>query len=190
MNHEELKEGIKDILSIVEVVPSELKTKCFEILLENLLTTSEQPQKETTSANNIHQQSDSSYKIPTNVKAFLRKHEITQEELDTIIMIENNEVHFIREPKHTAALRGQNEWALLIALRNGLLNNNMKADPEEIRSIVQEKGFYDRANFSKNFKTKKYEGYFKNPLEPQGEAQQLTKEGEVALAELIKSLVK
>ena len=72
---------------------------------------------------------------------------------------------------------------------NGILNNKLSADPEEVRSIVQEKGYYDPANFAANFKSPKYSKYFSKPLESQGDTQTLSKQGEETLAQLIKSLV-
>jgi len=70
-------------------------------------------------------------------------------------------LHCIKEPSHGQAARGQIEWALLLALKNGILNNSLKADPEEVRSMVQDKGYYDSANFSANFRKPKYANYFK-----------------------------
>lgn len=189
MNHEEIKKEIKEIVSIVELVPTELKTKCFEILLVNFLTTTRLPQKEAAEEKSKYKELNSTFTLSASMKAFLLRNNITQEELKSVIMVENNEIHFIREPEFKSALKGQNDWALLIALKNGLLNDSLKADPEEVRSIVQDKGFYIKKNFSSYFKKEKYVKYFKTPLEPQGSSQQLSREGETALAELIKSLV-
>jgi hypothetical protein len=76
----------------------------------------------------------------------------------------------------------------LLSLKSGILNNSLKVDPEEVRSMVQEKGFYDSANYATNFKKPKYAALFRAALEPQGESQSLSADGETALAELIKSL--
>jgi hypothetical protein len=122
------------------------------------------------------------------VKAFMRRRDVTQEQMESLVMIEDGEVHFIKEPSHGEAKKGQNEWALLLALKNALLNNTFKADPEDVRSIAQEKGYYNPANFANYFKGDKYGAYFKEVLKSQGPAQPLTPEGEKALAELIKSL--
>ena len=64
----------------------------------------------------------------------------------------------------------------------------MPTDPEDVRSICQEKGFYDRANFAANFKRPNNVALFKEPLEPQGSAQALSNEGQEALGRLVKSL--
>jgi hypothetical protein len=69
-----------------------------------------------------------------------------------------------------------------------ILADSSEVDPEDVRSICKEKGFYDRTNFTKNFKANPYVSYYKNLMEAQGKAQALTQEGQVALAELIKEL--
>jgi hypothetical protein len=103
-------------------------------------------------------------------------------------MMEDDEFHFIKEPSHKNNARGQNEWALLTALKSAIVGEAFTADPEVVRSVVQEKGYYDKGNFAKIFKREPYSKYYKGTMEAQGEAQGLTKEGETALAALIKSL--
>jgi hypothetical protein len=84
--------------------------------------------------------------------------------------------------------KGQMSWALLLTLKNCILNNIMSVDSETVRSVCQEKGFYDKANFTANFKSQKYKKLFKGPLEPQGSAQVLTNEGQKELSALIQQL--
>ncbi len=129
-----------------------------------------------------------SMELPSHVKAFMRRRDISQEQIDALVMLDGDDLHFIKEPSHNEASRGQSEWALLLALKNGILSNTLKADPEEVRSQVQDKGFYDLRNFYTNFKKAKYAAYFKEALEPQGSAQALSQDGEKALAELIRTL--
>jgi hypothetical protein len=99
-------------------------------------------------------------------------------------------VHFIREPAHGKITKGQMEWALLLSLKQAILQNEFSTDPEDLRSICQDKGFYDKANFAATFKRPPYDGYFKQPLQPQGPRQTLSNDGQAALAELIRSLTK
>lgn len=103
-------------------------------------------------------------------------------------MFEDGAVLFVHEPKTNKIARGQIEWALLLALKNGIESNILAADPEKGRSICQEKGFYDKANFLKNFRGATTAAYFTGPMDAQGEPQKLTTEGMKELAKVIKNL--
>lgn len=113
---------------------------------------------------------------------------VTDDELERVLMVEDGEVHFVREPSHGIVAKGQIEWALLLALKQAILENEFSADPEDVRSICQDKGYYDKKNFATNFKKATTASYFKNPLEPQGARQTLTPEGQTALGQLVKRL--
>lgn len=191
MEYDELKEEIKEIGKIAESVPEAFKEKCFEILLNHLLseqTSAAAPPPPPAGSNDNPPPKPGNIALPSHVKAFMRRKDVSQEQIEALVMIEDDEFHFIKEPEHGQAAKGQMDWALLIALKNGIQNNTLKADPEEIRSMVQEKGFYDSPNFAKNFKKEKNAALFKGPLERQGVAQALSLDGETALAELIKEL--
>lgn len=187
MDYKKLQEEIKEIASIASSVPEKFREKCFEILLNRLLAgTTETPSG--TGTIPPAPPAGAGLRLQGSVLAFMKRKGITKEQIETILMLEDGNIHFLKEPSHGKAARGQNEWALLLALKNGILNNTIKVDPEDVRSIVQEKGFYNTANFAAYFKTPKYKDNFRKPLEPQGEAQTLTPAGETALAELIKKL--
>lgn len=113
---------------------------------------------------------------------------MTAADLAQILIYEDNEVHFVQEPTTQKIARGQIEWALLLALKNGITTNNLSVDPESVRSICQEKGFYDKTNFSNYFKSPKNAALFQGPMEPQGQAQKLSPEGQKALGKLINEL--
>jgi len=165
MNYDDLKNEIKTIASIASEVPENFRDKCFELLLHHLLEGSKIQNRGIESELN-HKKLDSNEQdgglakskpsstmpTPSQVKVFLQKTGVTVAELQHILIYEDNEVHFVREPTTHTIARGQIEWALLVALRNGITTNNFAVDPESVRSICQEKGFYDQANFSNNFK--------------------------------------
>lgn len=192
MKFENLKEEIKSIAEISDSVPEKYRDKCFELLLSYLLSGSPDQNKNLaySEAKDSGKSETTKHQIPTpsHIKAFMRRKGVSQQQLENIIMIDGDDFHFIKEPEHGQAAKGQIEWALLVALKNGILNNSIKADPEDIRSMVQDKGFYDQANFASNFKKATYASYFKGALVRQGDAQELSNDGETALAELIKKL--
>ena len=79
------------------------------------------------------------------------------------------------------------QWALLLALTNALLKNSFIVDPEDLRSVCQDKGFYDQANFAAALKGSMAK-LFKAPLVTNGSPQQLSSEGQEQLAAVIRSL--
>ena len=201
MNYAELKDEIKELATIADSVPEQFREKCFEILLSHLLKGQKNRQQDVSGdedADGTEEQDaadkdndgkkSGSQAIPAQVRVFMRRTSVTELELCAVLMIEDGDVHFIREPKATKVARGQIEWALLLALKNGYLKNEMSVDPEDVRSMCQDKGFYDKANFATNFKGAKVQPLFKGLMKPQGGAQGLTNEGQTELGKLIKSL--
>lgn len=198
MIYENLKKEVNEIAEIAGKVPEQFREKCFEILLTHLLNSLPHPAKAAAAHPNNPSpgtgtptqtpQQGNSLTLPASLKAFMRRTGITQAEIEAVVMLEDGEFHFIKEPSHSNVSKGQNEWALLLALKNGVLSGNLSVDAEAVRSIVQEKGFYDRANFAANFKSAKYASWFKEALEAQGPSINLSAEGEKVLAALIKAL--
>ncbi len=188
MDYEKLKDDIKEIGKIAASVPEAFREKCFEVLLVHLVSGQISGADQPPPPPFVPPGRQRKIVLPSHVMAFMRRKGVTQEQIEEIVMLEGDELHFIKEPEHGQAAKGQKDWALLLALKNGILNNSLKADPEEIRSMVQEKGFYDPPNFAANFKKKKYADLFRGPLERHGEAQSISPEGETALATLIKAL--
>jgi hypothetical protein len=118
----------------------------------------------------------------------MQKTGVTVEQLAAVATVADGEVHFLKEPTPDKIAKGQTQWALLLALKNAISSNVFSVDPEAVRSVCQEKGFYDKNNFAKNFKNDGTAKLFKKPLEPQGEAQGLSSEGFDALGELVRTL--
>ena len=209
MEYEQLKEEVRQIADIAGSVPEQFRDRCFELLLSNLIgrqghagessvfpvvqevknpdPLGEDPQPNALSGGS----STSTIPMTTQLRVLMRKTVVTSGEIDKILMYESKdggEVHFIREPHDVAVIVGQMEWALLLALKRVILKDSLSVDPEDVRSVCQEKGFYDTANFAANFKKANYAKLFKGPMLSQGEAQQLSGEGLDALGKLIKRL--
>lgn len=193
MDYAELKKEIRDIANIASSVPEDFRVKCFEILLNKFLAgregtggPGEEEQKDITKT--AKGKVEERIPLTTQLRVFMKKTSVTQEELSRILVYAEGDVHFTREPSDVPVSNGQIQWALLLALKNGILNDSFCVDPEDVRSICQEKGFYDRPNFASIFKYKKNAKLFKKALEPQGDAQQLSNEGLAELAKLTKAL--
>lgn len=189
MDYSRLKQEIKEVVDIASSVPDHFKEKCFEVLLNKLLEEKpwEAPKK-------IEKEptpplpTGIELPVSTQLRVFMKRTGVSVDEIKKVLMVADNEVHFVREPTSEKIADGQINWALLLALKNCVLNNDLSVDPEDIRSICQEKGFYDGANFAAIFKRPKYSKLFKGLMEPQGKPQALTIEGENELCDLIRSL--
>jgi hypothetical protein len=193
MDYTKLKTEIKEISEIASSVPEQFRDRCFEVLLSHLLAGGQVRAANVTPADpppnpeaNTSRQQGGVIPTPSQIRILMSKTGVTAEDIGKILFIEDGAVHFVREPSHTTVAKGQIEWSLLLALKNGLINNSLVADPEEVRSVCQDKGFYDKGNFAKNFKNN--QKYFKDLMKAQGDAQALTTDGQEALGSLIKSL--
>lgn len=193
MDYQKLKKEIKEIADIAAGVPDTFKEKCFEVLLNHLISETPKPPPRNDRApetGNIGAPSPATdLPVTTQLRVFMQKNGISEGEVKSILMVADNDVHFIREPAPGNVTTGQMQWALLLALKNCILKNDLSADPEDVRSVCQEKGFYDAANFAANFKKAKYAKLFKDAMEKQGDAQGLTPEGQTELAKVIRQLV-
>jgi hypothetical protein len=192
MDYTTLREEIKEIADIAASVPEAFRVTCFQLLLTNLLPAKHNaPEKQQKSDDppktHLNAQQEA-LPISTQLRVFMQKTEITEDELKSVLMVADGDVHFVREPGRVKITDGQMQWALLLALKNCILKNSLTVDPEDVRSVCQEKGFYDSANFAANFKKDRYAKFFKGPMERQGEAQLLTNDGQDELASLIRSL--
>jgi len=116
------------------------------------------------------------------------RNNLGEDTIEKLVLVEGGEVHFIREPRNVANAVGQIQWALLLALRSAIMGGGFETDPEAVRSICIEKGFYDKANFAAVFKRKQNASLFKEEMVPQGPSRSLSDEGEVELGNLVRTL--
>lgn len=199
MDYGKLKKEIKEIVDVASSVPEAFRERCFEILLETLLSEGKGDRSSVeTRKKEIKPEEDTqdhgkpageSIPTPAKVRVFMQRTGVTEQELQSLFLYEDGELHFIKEPAANAVATGQVEWALLIALKNGILRNELSCDAESARSICQEKGYYDKKNFATIFKRPANAKLFNAPLEVQGDAQSLSSDGQLALGKLVKSLV-
>jgi hypothetical protein len=198
MDFQQLKIDIKEISEIASSAPEPFRNKCFEVLLSALLVEQGAGSKrDGGKKDDLNGADETKSKKPpagspvllnSQLRVLLRKTGVTEDELNKIVLVENDEVHFIQEPHPDKIRDGQLEWSLLMALKNAILKNAMETDPEEVRSKCIDAGFYDKANFAANFKSPKFKNLFKEVLASQGEPVALAPAGQDALGDLIKRL--
>jgi hypothetical protein len=198
MDYRQLKADVKEIAEIAASVPEQFRDKCFEILLSSLLRqegsgttgehTANKEQKSDAQEETKPKGAPGAIPMTTQLRVLMKKTGVTKEELDKVVDYENGQVNFIREPHPKGITTGQMEWALLLALKNAILKDSLSTDPEDVRSVCQDKGYYDKANFAGVFKAPRNAKLFRKALAKQGPAEPLSSEGQDALGELVKRL--
>lgn len=199
MNYEALKDEIKEIATIADGVPDAFKVRCFEMLLDSLLKRDDTvPPSAPAAAPSLPAAPPppaqppappaGDIPTPTQLRLLMQRTGLSMDELKRVVFVADGDVLFIKEPTGRKITEGQIDWALLLALKNCILNNSLTVDPEAVRSVCQEKGYYDRPNFSSTFKRTQYAKLFKGLMEPQGAPQALTNDGQAELATLIQQL--
>lgn len=196
MDYAKLKTEIKEIAEIAEMVPEPFRLKCFETLLGRLLASESPavaaaaapPAPPPPAASQPPLPASTPFAIPTQLRVLMQRTALTEEDIRKVVLVADGDVHFIKEPAGKKIAEGQTDWALLLALKNCILNDSLTVDPETVRSVCQDKGYYDRANFAAIFKRGNYAKFFKGPMEAQGQPQGLTNEGQTELANLVRGL--
>lgn len=185
MGYEDFKKEIIEIAKIAKEVPQAFQEKCFEILLNHLLSVSVLPKVpiEKTQLPEVEE----SVKPGSQLRVFMKKYNVTEEQINKLVTHSEDEVYFLKEPKEKTIAKGQINWSLLLGLKNAILKNKFEVDPEDARSICIDKGYYDTANFMANFK-KSNAALFKGLMKAQGEPRILSDNGMQKLAELINTL--
>ncbi|HUW94452.1 MAG TPA: hypothetical protein VMW58_01580 [Anaerolineae bacterium] len=194
MQYEEVKSELQSIVELCESIPQSYRNKCFEILLAAFLSSPSRrpvaagPSGFGVAAGTPGPPEGEKMPLPTQVRVFMSRNDIDEAVLEAVFLYAGGEVHFIREPSPSKVAEAQIQWALLLALKSGMLENTIVVDPEDVRSMCQEKDAYDAANFAANFKRKLTAKLFRGLLEPHGESRGLTDEGERELAKLLNTL--
>jgi len=145
----ELKSQIDSLIHFVENLPEEFRIPTYEILLKMLLEKTmaiTSPSKE--------EEVKEILKIPIDVKAFFEQYDIPESVLSKLFLIEGEEIRPIYKLETTKKAEAQIQLALLMALENALKSTPSKFqfNIEDVRERCKEMGYYDPANFMRNFK--------------------------------------
>lgn len=200
-NFDSIREQVREISRISAAVPEEFRLKCFELLMTHLLKSPGGVPLELASrvalpgsptptpSEPIKSTAGYSGAPPMNslLTAFVRKIGVSNEQFRRVVGYVHGNVVFVREPAGDRGAPAQLEWALLVALKSGIVKGSFLVDPEEVRLVCQEKGVFDRRTFSTVFR--RYAEMFRAPPEPGGKPQPLSSKGIAALGTLVKELV-
>lgn len=193
-----LKAEIQEIIELVKTVPESLQLRTLELLLQDTLSRTEgkKPRQERIEHKEDEVKDTKAVvrrgtgtgldvgKLPMRVKAFMKKHEVTDKQLDKLFHIEDGQYEPIWTVETTKFSKAQVQIALLQSLQRGLTSGEFSFDREEVKTTSKERGSYNEGNFKANFQnnSKYFSGLDKDGLVS------LTDEGMRALAALVTEL--
>lgn len=195
LDYAKAKADIAEIIEIVKTVPEALQQRCFELLFEAAFSNvksvpepKQEPTLEKTEAVPPEEKkaSPSDKKFPANVMAFIRRQNVTPEELGKLFMLEHEPLLPVYKMPTGAIAKSQLTKVMMVILENGLLNNSLSAPYSELRASVRDDGFYD-SNFTKLFKRDLFKGVGEEGV-TDDTVIELTGSGMEKLAEVIKEL--
>jgi hypothetical protein len=191
LDYVKAKANIAEIIEIVKTVPEALQQRCFELLFEAAFSNAKpaaepkQEQKpEPPAEGKTTLQPDK--KLPPNVMAFLRRQNVTPEELGKLFMLDHEPLLPVYKMPNGAIAKSQLTKVMMVILENGLLNNSLSASYSELRASVRDDGFLD-SNFNKLFKRDMFKGLGKEGV-TDDTVIELSGAGMEKLAEVIKEL--
>jgi|CZLA01.1.fsa_nt_gi hypothetical protein len=198
-----IKTEIQEIVELVKNLPEPLQLRTLELLLQDTLSRAEgkrqKQQQQLQELDSLKEPEDTQDKkapkrgtaggldvgsLPMRVKAFMKKHEITEKQLDKLFHIEGKEYEPIWSLKATKFSVTQVQIAFLQSLRRALTSGEFSFDREEVRTECKNKNSYDNTNFKVNFQNN--QKYFSG-LDREGLVS-LTDEGMKALAKTVTEL--
>jgi hypothetical protein len=157
MDFEKAKADIAQIVEIVKTVPEGLQQRCFELLFEQAFSEPKQVPEVERKAPEAEKPAEgaepavSGKKLPGNIKAILRRGDVTEEDLGKLFMLEHDPLLPVyRLPKGNTS-KAQMAKVMMVLLENGLLNNNISAPYAELREALKDEGLHD-GNFNKALK--------------------------------------
>jgi hypothetical protein len=195
-----LKSEIQEIIELVKTVPEPLQLRTLELLLQDTLNrvgskrlktdrefeseNDETPEVQRPSKRNGSTGLDAGT-LPMRVKAFMKKHEVTGQQLERLFHIEGKQYEPIWSLTATKFSVTQVQIAFLQSLQRALTSGEFSFDREEVRTECKNRNSYDK-NFKVNFQNN--QKYFSG-LDKEGLVS-LTDEGMKALAKTVTDLAR
>jgi hypothetical protein len=192
LNYAKAKADIAEIVEIVKTVPEALQQRCFELLFEAAFSdikpvAEPKPKESDNPAPEDKPQPQSAKRLPPNVMAFMRRQNITPDDLAKLFMLDHDPLLPVYNiPTSGGMAKSQLTKVMMVILENGLLHNSLSASYGELRSSARDDGFFD-GNFNKLFKRDLFKGVGKDGV-TDDTVIELSGTGMEKLAEVIREL--
>lgn len=157
MNFEKLEQDVSKIVKISEKIPEKYQAKCFEILLNQLVSGYQEPSQIPKLPSPPVKKQTFDFQIPIEVRAFLRQFSIDEGKIFELFLITGkDEIVPTFKIRTTVISKAQIQIALMVALENTLKQTErFQFSIEEVRQRCQDNKVYDRKNFQNHFNNNK-----------------------------------
>ena len=197
MDFEKLRSNIEQVVELLDSVPDSLKERAFDAMLQAAIEDAAGAREskkrlregEKENVSNVGRDLDGFPILQPRFKQFMQQNLVTDDDLRKVIAFDGGTAHFLVHPSNTKKASAQIDWALLLALVNGIENGFLSVSADAVRTKVADEQILDASHFAENFKSASARDYFLGPMETGKDAKRLSPKGEVALAKLIKDLV-
>jgi hypothetical protein len=189
LDYAKAKADIAEIVEIVKTVPEALQQRCFELLFEAAFTGRDAaaPPEQKKEPEPAAEDQQVTKKLPSNVMALIRRYKVAPERLSKLFMLDHDPLLPVYNiPSGGGLAKAQLNKVMMVILENGLLNNTLSASYSELRTSVEDDGFYD-TNFSKLVKRDLFKSLGKDGLK-EDSIIELSGSGLEKLAEIINEL--
>lgn len=189
MDYARAKADIAEIVEIVKTVPEALQQRCFELLFDAAFSKAKlapDPDPPTAQPAAAETKLQPNKKLPSNVIAFMRRQNVTDEELGKLFILDHDPLLPVYKMPTGAIAKLQLTKVLMVILENGLLNNSLSATYAELRGSVRDDDLFD-SNFNKLFRRDLFKGIGKDGV-ADDTVVELSGTGMDKLAEVIKEL--
>jgi hypothetical protein len=144
---------LKEIADLANIVPTEYRQKCFELLLANRLGSNAAHLPESSPHTPQRQNPDiENLALPIDVKAFFNQYRLDLGLLSRLFHLEGGEVRPIYRLNENTKVKAELNHALLMALENALRSGQFQFEVEALRNRCQEQKCYDMANFMRHLR--------------------------------------
>ncbi len=194
MTKETFSKELKEILELVKMCPQNLQEKCFEILLNDALTSMKGGRRADTGAKGeIPDRADVGAsgvppEIKKRIKVFAEHHQLSDVEIYKVFGVDEagNVSIEAADLKSKKVAQQQRRLALLIGVKHQFAESSFDVPKDELREACVTYGAYDAANFVQNLKNMKeiFAGFkptATNKLSPLGKTQAAALVKELAL---------
>lgn len=197
MDFGRLKTNIEQVVELIGYVPESLKERAFDALLQAAI----QDAGGATAAEKSRERGENGADegngggprdfplLQPRFKQFMQQNSLTGDDLRKVIAFDGETAHFLVHPSTAKKASAQIDWALLLALVNGIENGFLSVSADAVRAKLTDEQILDASHFAENFKSTSARELFLGPMETGKDAKRLSPKGESTLAELIKKLV-
>ncbi|WP_257194565.1 MULTISPECIES: hypothetical protein [unclassified Bradyrhizobium] len=152
LDFEKAKGDIAQIVEIVKTVPEALQQRCFELLFEKAFSEAKRaPEPAANERPTEPAEPVAGKKLPGNIKAILRRGDVTEDDLGKLFMLEHDPLLPVYKLPKGNTSKAQMAKVMMVLLENGLLNNSLSAPYSELREALKDEGLHD-GNFNKVLK--------------------------------------